>query len=673
MRARLAVATGLLLALFGVFLAGPASAASPVTLDSGFVTDRSGVLSTSDAAALDDRLQTLSREQHVELFVVFVDSFTDPADRQQWADEVARSNGLGSSQYLLAIATQSRQYYISADSAGPVSDTRLDQIEQSMLPDLQQDRWADAVSTAADGFGGAGSSGGGDGGVVTVVIVLIVVIAAGIIIWLLVRARRRRVTGGGGTAGGQVGPADPYAGITDDELGKRAGSALVQTDDAITSSTEDLGFATAQFGDAATSSFTQVVAEAKARLDEAFSLKQQLDDEIPDTPEQRRAWHIRIIELCAAADTALDANVEAFDALRKLEQNAEQALQQATAHRAQVEAAVTAAPAALERLAAGYDPTALRTVADNPQQARSRLQLADTALADASAKLAAGQRGEAAFAIRTAEEGIVQAQQLSEAIGSLGEALAAAEDQARALIADLESDLAGAAALPSTPELQQIAAATRAELDAAGADLSGTARRPQATLEALSAANTRIDSAVERIRDAQQQAARAAQILDQTILQARAEVSSANDFITTRRGAVGATARTRVAEASAELSRAEAARDADPVQAQRSAERAVALAREAITAAQNDVNGFGSGGGFGGGGFGGGGGGGGGFAGDILGGIIGGILAGGGSGGRGGGYRGGGSSGGWRSSGGGRGFSPSSFGGSRGRSGGGRF
>jgi len=664
MRARLAVVTGLVLAMIGVLFALPAAATPPVTLGSGFVTDQAGVLSASERSDLDQRLGTLSQERRIELFVVLVDEFTDPSDRIAWTNRVADDNGLGPSQYLLAIATQGRQYFISGLSGGPVSDERLTEIERTMQPDLQQNRWADAIATAADGFRGgsaAGSSAGGSGWGLTLFLI-VAVIGVGLVIWLVVRTRRRKAAG---PAGQVAAPAGPYDGVTDEELEKRAGSALVQTDDAITSSTEDLGFATAQFGDGATATFAQVVADAKARLDEAFGLKQKLDDEIPDAPQQRREWHIRIIELCEAADAALDANVAAFDELRKLEQNAEQALQQVTAHRAQAEAAVAAAPAALQQLAAVYDASALSTVAENPAQARSRLQLADASIAEADAKLAAGERGPAAFAIRTAEEGIVQARQLADAIGVLGANLAAAEEQARALMADLEGDLAGVSALPASSELQQIAAATRTQLDEAGANLSGAARRPQAVLEALTAANTRIDGAVERIRDAQRQQERARQVLDQTILQARAEISSANDFIATRRGAVGATARTRAAEASAELSRAEASRDADPPQAQQSAERAAALAREAIASAQSDVNGYA-------GPFGGGGGGGSNIAGDILGGIIGGILASGGSGRRGGGGWGGGSSG-WRSGGGGGGFSPSSFGGSRRGSGGGRF
>lgn len=674
MRARWAVVVGVILGVLGLSLAvSPASAApraplttsvpatAPVTLGSDFVTDLVGALGSSETEELNGRLEELSRTQNIQLFVVFVDTFTTPANSQEWTNQVAIDNGLGQQQYLLAVATQSRQYYLSADKAGPVPLSRVDQISQSLVNDLRTKDWAGAVRTAADGFSGSGSS--DIGGILLIVLCVLAVIGAIIVLVVMRRRAAARVRRATPTPTG-----DPLDAISDEELTRRAGLALVHTDDAITSSTEDLGFATAQFGETATSSFTEVVNKAKAKLDEAFSLKQKLDDEIPDTDQQRRDWLLQIIRLCESADTALDANVTAFDELRKLEQDAEQALTQLKAHREAAAAAVAAAPAALQTLSAVYDPTALQTVAGNPAEAASRLELADANIASAGDLIAQGKRGEAAFAIRTGEEGVLQAAQLAGAITTLQADLAAAEAQSQALIANLEQDLAGAAALPASPELNAAVAATRTALDQARTDATGTGRRPQAVLESLTAANSRIDSTVDAIRNAQQQAERAQQVLEQTLTQARAEISTANSYITTHRGAIGPDARTRAAQASAEYDQAEAAHVADPNAALQHAQRAIALAREATQLAAGSIDSWGSGGGWGGGG---------GWSGGnrsgmgdaILGGIIGGILSGGGGGRSSGGWGGGG--GGWRSSGGGGGFRPSSFGGgSRGGSGG---
>lgn len=675
MRARWAVVVGVILGVLGLSLAvSPASAApraplttsvpatAPVTLGSDFVTDLVGALGSSETEELNGRLEELSRTQNIQLFVVFVDTFTTPANSQEWTNQVAIDNGLGQQQYLLAVATQSRQYYLSADKAGPVPLSRVDQISQSLVNDLRTKDWAGAVRTAADGFSGSGSS--DIGGILLIVLCVLAVIGAIIVLVVMRRRAAARVRRATPTPTG-----DPLDAISDEELTRRAGLALVHTDDAITSSTEDLGFATAQFGETATSSFTEVVNKAKAKLDEAFSLKQKLDDEIPDTDQQRRDWLLQIIRLCESADTALDANVTAFDELRKLEQDAEQALTQLKAHREAAAAAVAAAPAALQTLSGVYDPTALQTVAGNPAEAASRLELADANIASAGDLIAQGKRGEAAFAIRTGEEGVLQAAQLAGAITTLQADLAAAEAQSQTLIANLEQDLAGAAALPASPELNAAVAATRTALDQARTDATGTGRRPQAVLESLTAANSRIDSTVDAIRNAQQQAERAQQVLEQTLTQARAEISTANSYITTHRGAIGPDARTRAAQASAEYDQAEAARVADPNAALQHAQRAITLAREATQLAAGSIDSWGSGGGWGGGG---------GWSGGnrsgmgdaILGGIIGGILSGGGGGRSSGGW-GGGGGGGWRSSGGGGGFRPSSFGGgSRGGSGG---
>ncbi|RZI82261.1 MAG: TPM domain-containing protein, partial [Microbacterium sp.] len=147
----------------------------------------------------------------------------------------------------------------------------------------------------------------------------------------------------------------------------------------------------------------------------------------------------------------------------------------------------------------------------------------------------------------------------------------------------------------------------------------------------------------------------------------QAQVSAAEDYITSRRGAVGATARTRLAEAGASIVQARQLAATDPVQAVAVAQRANELAGQAIQLAQNDVGSFSGGGGA----FGGGGGGG-----DMMGAVLGGILINSMLGGGGGGSRGrGGSMPSIRTGGRGGGMSSGSFGGggTRSRRGGGRF
>lgn len=684
MRTRMTIIAGLIVAVFASgWAASSAVATPPVTLDSGFVTDDAGVLSSGEVDAVNTRLSELADADGGDLYVVFVDEFTDPSDSVEWTDDTALDNGLGTDQYLVAVAVDAGQYAISADENGPLGDSEIDRVVQAMESGLRAGDWDGAVIAAADAFPGQGSADGA--GLIWLVVLLVVVAAVVLIVVLVARSRKRtRAAGAGATI---PDPNDPYASVSDEDLEKQAGSALVQADDAITSSRQEVGFAVAQYGDESAASFTQVVEAAQAKVAEAFSLKQQLDDDIPDTAEQQRAWHIQIIQLCEEADDLLNENIEAFEELRKLEAGAPEALERVTARRATAEQAVATASPAVTALAETYDATALASVADNPAQAAQRLSLADDEIAEATQALAAGNNGEAAFSIRTAEEAVEQSEHLVQAVTSLGGNLAAVEEQARALVADLEADIAAAEAMPDAQgQLAPVVARTRAHIDAAQSNLQSTPRNPQDILDRLEQANTEIDALLGEAREAAEQSRRAERMLQQRLTQAQAQISAANDFITTRRGAIGATARTRLAEANAAYADAVAAQATDPARAAERATRANNLASEALASARSEVDTFTSGG-WGGysGGYGGGysGGRSSDFGDAFLGGILGGLFSGGGGGGGGGGWSSGGSS--WRSSGSSssrssRSSRPSSFGGgsrgasrSGGRSRGGRF
>ncbi|GAA3767626.1 TPM domain-containing protein [Microbacterium kribbense] len=629
-----------------------ASATDPVTLGAGHVLDQSSALSQGQLDAADARLKSLYTQTGVDLYVVFVPTFTDPGDRQEWADRVAVDNGLGSSQYLMAIATDARQFTTSADSAGPLSNDQLDAIEAAVKPHLSDGDWSGAISVAADQIqsalgGGAGGSGGGPLTAILIVVVIIVVIV--LVIVLIVRSRKKK------NAGATSGPAIER--LDTKELARRAGSALVQTDDALRTSGEELGFARAQFGDDATTEFTAALAQAKENLDAAFALQQKLNDSVADTEEQTRAWNTQIIQLCADANKGLDEKAAAFDELRKLEQNAPEALARIQQERAKAGDGMAPAATALQKLGIDYAPESLSTVTDNIDQATQRLAFADEQLNAAQTAMAAGNGGQAAVAIRAGEQAVDQALLLQRAIGKLGTDLAAAQEQIGPMIIDLESDLATASTVPDPDgRVAAVVTATRTQVDAAKADAAAGKKHPLATMKALEAVNTQIDQTLAGARDAATRAQRARQMLGQVMMQAQAQVSAAEDYVTSRRGAIGADARTRLAQAGAELVSAQQLQTSDPDQALARAQRADQLAGQAMQYAQNDVGGFGAPAG---------GGGGGGMLGAMIGGIVINSLLGGGSGmfggGGGSGMFGGGSAG--------------SFGGggTRGRRGGGRF
>lgn len=657
-------------ALFGA--AAAASATDPVTLAGSRVLDVSDVLSDAQEGDLDTSLRALSSTSGVDLWVAYVPTFTNPSASDDWANQTAQRNGLGPNQYLLAVSTDGRQFYLSGDSAGPVSENQLGAIEQQRIqPALANGDWAGAAMAARDGLadavsgGSGGTDGGGGSGIWGILLVVVLLAVAALVIVIVVRSRRRAGVGGrsGGAVTDSAGPADPLAGVSTEELGRRAASALVATDDAIKTSEQELEFARAQFGDAAAAEFQTALSHAKEDLDRAFALKQQLDDRTPDAEADTRAWNAQIIDLCTHANGELDQKAKAFDELRQLEQNAPQALARIRAEHDAVAARQEAAAASLAALQRAYAAEALATVADDPAQAAERLTFAQEHLAAAEREITAGDGASAAVEIRSAEAAVAQADQLQKAIDKLGADLARGETDAAVLIADIEQDLAAAATLPdSDGRLAPVVAATRQQVDAAKTLLTGSAKRPLFALEALQKANAQIDALLAGVRDAQAQAQRQGAQLNLLLNQAQGQVSAAEDYITSRRGAIGAQARTRLAEAGASLVQARQLQQSDPAQALQYAQRANDLAAQAIQSAQNDVGAF-SGGSSGGGG------------GNVMGAVLGGILInsllnGGGRGG--GGFGGGGFGGGGRSGG---GMSPGSFGGggTRSRRGGGRF
>uniref|UniRef100_UPI0013E31158 TPM domain-containing protein n=1 Tax=Microbacterium sp. CPCC 204701 TaxID=2493084 RepID=UPI0013E31158 len=147
-----------------------ASATPPVTLGSSYVLDDAGVLSSSEEAQAQERLDELKTQTGLDLWVVYVDEFTDPADSGSWANQTADENGLGVTQYLLAVAAEGRQYYLSGASEGPVTFDQLATIEQQRVqPALADEDWLGAVDAAADGLtdaagGGSGAADGAGGG-----------------------------------------------------------------------------------------------------------------------------------------------------------------------------------------------------------------------------------------------------------------------------------------------------------------------------------------------------------------------------------------------------------------------------------------------------------------------------------------------------------------------------
>ncbi|WP_426365925.1 TPM domain-containing protein [Streptomyces sp. E-08] len=669
-----------------------AHADDPVALSrDGQITDRVDALGDRRASVV-EALDRLYDDRRVQLFVVYVRDFSGRSG-QSWADATAERNGLGVDDLLLAVATHDRQYGYSADPDSRFTQAQLDEVARTAIePALRQNDWAGAAIGAANGYdavlagrpvptpavtpGPADPGTAPDDGTSATDLVLPVVLVGGagaVAAYAYTKRRRRtetRTTPGGGQGWG---PPKETAPPSPAELDGEARRTLVATDDAVRTSQEELGFASAQFGEEAVRPFTEAVDFAKEQLTASFRLRQKLDDSFPEDDATRRSMLEEILRRCAEANARLDAETEDFDRLRALESTAPEALAAVEAAFREQTGRIATAGATLTAMRERYAETAAAPVAGDVEQAKDRLVFATAHVDQARRQIDAGDNGGAAVHIRAAEGAVDQAARLIEAVDRRAQELAEAVGRLTGALAETDADLAEARGLlkgtaegVSTADLQgriaraeSVIAEVRRGVDAGRYD-------PIDALRRVEEADGALDETLEGARERASGTRRARTLLDQVMLTARSAIGAAADYITTHRGAVGSEARTRLAEAQRRWEKARSlAADGDPQAALVEAQQADALARRAQDLAEQDVRTYGNPNGLGGV-SGVGGSGGGGLGGAVLGGIILGGLFGGGSGrGGGGGFGGGGFGGG-----------PGSFGGSgtRGRlGGGGRF
>jgi hypothetical protein len=561
---------------------------SPVELGSAHVVDNAGVLDPSGVSDIEDAIGELQRED-VDLWVVYVDEFSSPADAENWANRTAEENGLGPNQYLLAVATDARTFYLSGHTSGPVSGDQLASIEEDdILPALRDDDWAGAGVAAADGLRAVVSGSYGSNGSGFFWVLIIGVVGVGVVIFFVSRSRRRSTAGGAGSVPGAPAP------LPIEELVRQAGVALVRTDDAVRTSEQELSFAIAQYGTDATTPFRASIDAAKAKLTEAFALKQQLDDHIEDTEQQKREWNGRIIALCDEADDALDAQAASFAELRAIEQKAPEALATARRETASANDRLPGSRQRLEAAGARLAPSALEPVADNVRETEALIAFATQRFGEADVALAAQKNGEAAVAIRAAETAVDQADSLLDAVDRHLEQLDHAEQAIPGLLSEIDADVAAARARGERGGdlAAAVAAAETVAAEVRASRASGAPTDPIAALDRLTAAETSIESATAEVRAADESARRATSLLGSVLVSARAKVSAAEDFISSRRGTITEEARTRLASAGQSLVRAEQLATTDPATALEHAQRAETLASDAMRAAQVDVNAY---------------------------------------------------------------------------------
>ncbi|OBK19418.1 TPM domain-containing protein [Mycobacterium asiaticum] len=599
---RIARLLSLLLTIAGLaggllLLAPPADAQPPFRLPSQ-ITDNAGVLSDPDRAAVSSAVDKLYADRHIRLWVVYVDNFSGQT-AMNWAQRTLQASELNNRDALLAVSTTGRAYAFLVPNGVPnVNASQVDRLRQNQIePALRNGDWRGAAIAAATGLNASPSSTGPYallgvlGGIVIALLVLLLV--------MRVRARRRRANAT--AAARRVDPTDANAlsAVPLDILDDLSRTKVVEVDNAIRTSSNELALAIEEFGEERTRPFTEAVNSAKTALSQAFTVRQQLDDAIPETPAQRREMLTRVIVSAANADRELESQTEAFEQLRDLVINAPSRLDALTQRYVELTTRIEPAQRHLLELHEEFGATALTPVSGNVETAKERLEFADrniSAARELAGQAVSGQQSRLVDAVRAAESALGQARSLLDAVDSAAGDIRHAVANLPALVADAQTAIKRAneqlhqAGTKSSHSGELIAArdATARALDGASGGVRDIAD-PLGAFAQLAKTDAELNRLLATMAQERANAERLNRSFEQALFTAESRVRAVSEYIDTRRGSVGPEARTRLAEAKRQLEAAHERRATNLTEAIAYANGASTLAAHAQSLANADV------------------------------------------------------------------------------------
>ncbi len=453
---RLARLFSLLAAILTVAtLVAPAATAEPPFRLPDYVTDNAGALSDNQLSDVQKAVDQLYSDRRVRLWVVYVDSFA-PKGAMSWAQDTSQISDFSSEDAILAVATKDRSYaFLVPSAAAGGSSTKVDAIRRDKIePALRSSDWAGAATAAATGLGALGASpGGGTPASISWVPVLIIAAILLLVIALLIlwsRHRKRKRHEAEVAAAKRVDPTDPnaLAAVPVDALDDLSRSIVVDVDNAVRTSSNELELAVEEFGPQQTEPFATAVETARVTLKQAFNVRQQLDDAVPETAAERRDLLTRVVVAAARANRELDTQTQAFHQLRDLVINAPDRLDALTQQLVDVTARIDPSQQKLTQLHSEFADSALASVARNVNAAKERLAFADESISrgrELVAKPTAGKQGELIDCVRGAESALQQASSMLDAVDSAASDIRKAVSTLPAAITDIQNGINQAA------------------------------------------------------------------------------------------------------------------------------------------------------------------------------------------------------------------------------------
>ncbi len=584
-----------------VLVAPSAAAESPFRLPD-YVTDNAGVLSDRQLADVQRSVDQLYSERRVRLWVVFVDSFA-PQGAVGWAQQTRTISDLGNEDAILAVATGQRSYaFLVPPAASGGTSTKVDDIRRNQIePALREENWAGAANAAASGLAAIGKGGSGGGGGTLSLVPLALAAGIGLMVigalMLWNKRRRRKRHEAAVAAAKRIDPTDPtaLASVPIDALDELSRSVVVDVDNAVRTSANELVLAVEEFGEFETTPFAAAVDNARETLKQAFNVRQKLDDNVPEPLSERRDLLTRVVVSAAKANRELAAQNEAFHQMRDLVINSPERLNALTRQLVAVTARVDPSEQTLAQLHTEFAESALQSVGRNVNAARERLAFADQAITRGRALAAtpvAGEVGELVDCVRGAEAALQQANTMLDAVDSAASDIRRAVTALPAAIEDIQQGIAsadGQLARGGAVKANELATARIAAIDAVTeAQANGTAD-PLGTFTRLTQADADLDRLLAEVTEEREAAARLQRSYEQALFTAQSRVRSVSEYIDTRRGSIGPEARTRLNEATRQLEAAQATSKGDVGAAIAHANGASLLAAQAQQLANEDV------------------------------------------------------------------------------------
>ncbi|MEZ7768163.1 TPM domain-containing protein [Pauljensenia sp. 20925_1_25] len=564
-----------LLSTFLIALGAPAFATSPVTT-SGIVTDPGGWLSDSDRSAIETAART-ARTKGITIDVVVVPDFSGQKP-DAWCKASATASSSKDSDILYAIAYNERSDVFCSKKA-PVSQTVLDNAQRQAEATLTSNPLTASdtaigaqtfINSVVSGYQSPSSTGSSSSrssssrtsspGSGSMLVILIIV--GGVVIALLVHNNSRRSRG----AGSAQTPAQAanMPGMSVAETVTLANRQLLSADEQVRSAADELDFARAQFGIAATDEFARTLEAAKAAVARGFERQKQMEDATSDA--EKRAMASTIMRDLGENMNPLSAVQAAFEQRRSEQATLPSRITEASERLVEQRGDLDRATAELAAIAGIYPAQMLTSLQDNPEQAHALLETAASAI-EAAKQAVDTDRALAESTLDTAHRALMMAKHQTDAIFSAKSDLDAIRDRLGAAIGSISADLADVTTLKAEPTVfDPLVADARAAIAEGQAALMDNGD-PLAALEHLRTSEANIDAALAPLRSQRENAEKARANAQAQISLAETAFERAERYVQGRRGAIDLSVRSTLHDSEQSLKAARAAISSDPAKA----------------------------------------------------------------------------------------------------------